>query len=91
MRKIVPDFDLHELEEEAKEIFSLTFVYYLCGDLSMLEKCCGESALGYFKVLLKKLETEKSEPKYKQLWTVENARFSTASMAGSLPIFIFDI
>jgi len=58
-----------------------------------LEKVCGEMALGYFKVLLKKREVEKSEPKYKYLWNVEKAFFKSASVPEEtkLPVFVFNI
>ena len=58
MRMIDPDFDLFELEKEAKVIFQNIYHLFLQGDLKQLEKCCGEMALGYFKVLLKKREAE---------------------------------
>lgn len=54
MRLIDPEFDLFELEKEAKVIFENIYNLYLRGELSTLEKVCGEMALGYFKVLLKK-------------------------------------
>lgn len=58
MREIDPEFDLFELEKEAKVIFETTFNLYLQGDLKSLQKVCGEMALGYFKVMLKKFEVE---------------------------------
>jgi len=58
MRKYDPSFDLWQLENEAKEIFLLAYNKYLEGDLDVLEKMCADSALGYFKVLIKKREVE---------------------------------
>jgi len=46
-------------------VFENTFCYFLCDEVKMLEKVCGEQALGYFKVLIKKRQTDKSEHKYK--------------------------
>ncbi|CAD8072647.1 unnamed protein product [Paramecium primaurelia] len=93
MRMIDPDFDLYELEKEAKVIFEQIYNLYLLGDLESLQKVCGEAALGYFKVLLKKQEAEKSEPKHKQLWNVDEIRFTRASIPDSvkLPVFVFTI
>ncbi|CAD8122867.1 unnamed protein product [Paramecium sonneborni] len=93
MRLIDPDFDLYELEKEAKVIFEQIYNLYLVGDLESLQKVCGEAALGYFKVLLKKQEAEKSEPKHKQLWNVDEIRFTRASIPDSvkLPVFVFTI
>lgn len=58
MRLIDPGFDLFTLEQDAKVIFENTYLTYLRGELSNLEKVCGEVALAYFKVLLKKREAE---------------------------------
>ena len=58
MRLIDPEFDLFQLELDAKIIFENIYSQYLRGELSELEKVCGEMALGYFKVLLKKREVE---------------------------------
>ncbi|CAD8123696.1 unnamed protein product [Paramecium sonneborni] len=93
MRMIDPNFDIYELEKEAKVIFEQIYNLYLVGDLESLQKVCGEAALGYFKVLLKKQEAEKSEPKHKQLWNVDEIRFTRASIPDSvkLPVFIFTI
>jgi import inner membrane translocase subunit TIM44 len=92
MRKIDPTFDLYELEDDAKGIFEAAYTTYLNGKLDLLEKMCGEMALGYFKVLLRKMEAEKCEPKYKYLWQIDPASFSTALIPEKkLPVFIFII
>jgi hypothetical protein len=58
MRLIDPAFDLFELEREAKVIFENIYMQYLRAELADLSKVCGEVALAYFKVLLKKREVE---------------------------------
>lgn len=90
MRNIDPTFDLYELEDDAKGIFEAAYTAYLQADLELLEKMCGEMALGYFKVLLRKMEAEKCEPKYKYLWQIDAATFSTALIPEKrLPVFVF--
>lgn len=54
MREIDPDFDTWKFEDESKAIFLDNYGKYLKGDLGYLEESCSESALGYFKVMLKK-------------------------------------
>lgn len=53
MRKIDPEFDVFDLEKESTAIFESSFNLYLEGDIDMIEKCCSEQALGYFKTLIK--------------------------------------
>ena len=65
MRLRDPNFDLFTLEYQSKVIFESIYLLYLQGELETLQKVCGERAIGYLKVLLKKREAEKSEPKYK--------------------------
>ncbi|CAD8128457.1 unnamed protein product [Paramecium sonneborni] len=100
--KFDPNFDLYELENEAKVILEQIYNLYLVGDLESLQKVCREAAIGYFKVFLKKLEAEvfqfdiliqKSEPNHKQLWNVDEIRFTRASIPDSvkLPALIFTI
>ena len=92
MRNIDPTFDLYELEEDAKGIFEAAYTTYLQGNKELLEKMCGEMALGYFKVLMRKMEAEKCEPKYKYLWQIDPAYFSTAMIPEKrLPVFLFTI
>lgn len=58
MREIHPGFSVHELEHDAKGIFELAYVYYLNDNLAKLSKFCGEQALAYFKVQIKKREAD---------------------------------
>jgi len=92
MRQIDPTFDVFELEEEAKGIFLTVYNAYLEGDLSLIEKICGEMALAYFKSLIKKREVDNVEPKYKQLWEIENAWLIGGQIPDKkLPTFTFTI
>jgi import inner membrane translocase subunit TIM44 len=54
MKEIDPEFNLWELEDDAKGIFIDAYHHYLEGNYSYLEHLCADSALGYFRVLLKK-------------------------------------
>ena len=58
MKEIDPTFNLWELEEDAKGIFLNAYNGYLQGDLEYLEELCADSALSYFRILLKKQEAE---------------------------------
>lgn len=73
MRRIDPEFDIYELERDAKVdinpfifisdlilkgIFRYVYNAFLHGDLTNIEKQCGDMALGYFRVLLKKRDVE---------------------------------
>ena len=58
MRKIKPGFDLWDLEEESRGIFEHAYTLYLKGDVEELELFCSETALAYFRALIKKREVE---------------------------------
>ena len=54
MKLFDPNFDIYEFEREAKVIFEETYKSFLLGELSVLEKICGETALAYFRVNLRR-------------------------------------
>ena len=54
MKLFDPNFDIYEFEREAKVIFEETYKSYLLGELNVLEKICGETALAYFRVNLRR-------------------------------------
>ena len=58
MKEIDPTFNLWVLEEDAMGIFLNAYNHFLKGDLTTLESLCSDTALGYFRVLLKKQEAE---------------------------------
>lgn len=58
MRKLRPDFDLWELEDDARGIFEHVYMQYLTGNVEELEKITTETALAYFRSLIKKREAE---------------------------------
>lgn len=65
MRDIQPGFNVHDFEDDAKGIFEMAYVAYLNDNLKLLEKFCGEQALAFFKVQIKKREADKCIPKYR--------------------------
>eukprot|EP00828_Plagiopyla_frontata_P047052 TRINITY_DN8594_c0_g1_i2.p1 TRINITY_DN8594_c0_g1~~TRINITY_DN8594_c0_g1_i2.p1 ORF type:complete len:192 (+),score=37.91 TRINITY_DN8594_c0_g1_i2:566-1141(+) len=92
MRKLQPDFDLWEFEEDAKGIFAGIYTIFLQNNFELLQKVCGEVSFQYFKVLQQKWEETKSEPKYKFLWDIEKAQFISANPdEQNNPIFTFSI
>eukprot|EP00331_Platyophrya_macrostoma_P034874 CAMPEP_0176443002 /NCGR_PEP_ID=MMETSP0127-20121128/22154_1 /TAXON_ID=938130 /ORGANISM="Platyophrya macrostoma, Strain WH" /LENGTH=438 /DNA_ID=CAMNT_0017828129 /DNA_START=53 /DNA_END=1369 /DNA_ORIENTATION=+ len=92
MKKIDPTFDIYELERDAAGIFNDIYNAFLEGDLEKIEKQCGDMALGYFKVLLKKREADKVEPKFKELWHVEPADLIGGQVPeNKYPVFTFTI
>ena len=58
MRKLKPGFDIWDLEEDARGIFEHAYTLFLNSDLKELELICSETALAYFKALIKKREVE---------------------------------
>lgn len=58
MRKRVPGFDVFELEMDARGVFCQIYDAFLEGNLDFIKSTCGESALVYFKTLLKKREVD---------------------------------
>jgi len=58
MRDIQPGFNVHDFEDDAKGIFEMAYVAYLNDNLKLLEKFCGEQALAFFKVQIKKREAD---------------------------------
>ena len=58
MREIQPGFSVHDMEDDAKGIFEMAYTSYLNDDLKTLEKFCGEQALAFFKVQIKKREAD---------------------------------
>lgn len=93
MKLFDPNFDIYEFEREAKVIFEETYKSYLLGELNVLEKICGETALAYFRVNLRRNKELKVEPKYKNLWNIEEVRFTKGFVADTskLPVFIFTV
>lgn len=92
MKEIDPSFNLWVLEEDAMGIFLNAYNHFLKGDLTTLESLCSDTALGYFRVLLKKQEAEKSEPKYKELWQIERAYLSQGQvLENGMPVFTFTV
>jgi import inner membrane translocase subunit TIM44 len=93
MRKIVPGFDVFELERDAKGVFCQAYDAFLEGNLEFIEKVCGESALVYFKTLLKKREVDNVCPKYNYLWDSEQADLIGGKIPAesNLPRFTFTI
>jgi len=93
MRKRVPGFNIYELERDAKGVFCQIYDAYLEGNLSFIEKTCGESALVYFRTLLKKREVDNVNPKYTYLWDAEVADLIGGKIPTerSQPCFTFTI
>jgi len=73
MRSRMPGFSIYELERDAKGVFCQIYDAFLEGNLSFIEKTCGESALVYFRTLLKKREVDGVFPKYTYLWDADVA------------------
>jgi len=92
MKQIDPDFDVWELEEEAKAIFLFAYNACLMSDLESLEKVCAESALAYFKNLINTRKTQGVTPKYEELWDIEDAMLLGGHIPDKkLPTFTFTI
>eukprot|EP00331_Platyophrya_macrostoma_P015913 CAMPEP_0176475096 /NCGR_PEP_ID=MMETSP0127-20121128/43409_1 /TAXON_ID=938130 /ORGANISM="Platyophrya macrostoma, Strain WH" /LENGTH=404 /DNA_ID=CAMNT_0017870639 /DNA_START=37 /DNA_END=1247 /DNA_ORIENTATION=+ len=86
MRKMDPTFDIYELERDARGIFNDIY------SAKRIEKQCGDMALGYFKVLLKKREADKVEPMFKELWETESAELVGGQIPeNKFPMFTFTI
>jgi len=92
MRKFVKNFDVFDLERDARGIFCDVFNAYLKGDLDYIEKTCEDAARAYFKTLLKKREVDGVYPKHQQLWESEPADFVGGRISErNLPCFTFTI
>jgi len=93
MRKRVPGFDVFELEMDARGVFCQIYDAFLEGNLDFIKSTCGESALVYFKTLLKKREVDNVYPKYTYLWDSERADIigGRISAERSQPCFTFTI
>ncbi len=48
-------------------IFQEIYNHFLAGNLEMIEKCCSDMALGYFKTLLKKREVDVRHKEFSDL------------------------
>eukprot|EP01017_Pseudomicrothorax_dubius_P019126 TRINITY_DN21051_c0_g1_i1.p1 TRINITY_DN21051_c0_g1~~TRINITY_DN21051_c0_g1_i1.p1 ORF type:complete len:131 (-),score=51.14 TRINITY_DN21051_c0_g1_i1:108-443(-) len=53
MKKIDPDFDIIDMEEEVTHIFEKVHNAYLSNDTETLSKLCSSDALGFHKALLR--------------------------------------
>jgi len=93
MRKRVPGFDVFELEMDARGVFCQIYDAFLEGNLDFIRSTCGESALVYFKTLLKKREVDNVHPQYTYLWDSEQADIigGRISAESSQPCFTFTI
>lgn len=72
MRKVDPDFDIFELEDDAKEIFKVTYEAFLKGDEEYLTKVSDGEARGYFLANLAKREEMQMRPKFDHIWNMDH-------------------
>lgn len=92
MRKFIPHFSVYELEKDARGVFCQIYDAFLEGNLEFIQKTCGESALVYFRTLLKKREVDSVCPKYNCLWESEPADLIGGKISeNNRPCFSFTI
>ena len=77
MRKVYPEFDLLELEDDAKEIFIRLYEAFLRRDLEYVEKVAQGEALGFFKATITRWEEMQVKPKLDHIWFMENVTLSS--------------
>ena len=71
-----PEFDLNELEVEAREIFKEFYTNFLAGNMDYLQKVSGGVALGICKAEVKRRQTEGWQYRYEDLLFCSDATFS---------------
>ena len=72
MRKVDPDFDMFELEDDAKEIFKRLYEAYLNRDGEYVSKVCDNEARGFFLASIRGWEEMEVKPKYEIIWSIDS-------------------
>src|SRR3990167_792449 len=91
MRKVYPEFDLFELEDDTREIFQRLYEAFLRRDLEYVEKVAEDQALGYFKASIIRWEEMQVRPKVDKIWFLDAVELQDASIVQSFPVFTFMI
>lgn len=91
MRKVYPEFDLFELEDDTKEIFQRLYEAYLRRELEYVEKVAEDQALGYFKASIIRWEEMQVKPKVDRIWFLDSVELHSAEIIQSFPVFQFMI
>lgn len=72
MRKVDPDFDIFELEDDAKEIFKSAYEAFLKGDEEYISKVSDGEARGFFLANLTRREEMQMKPKFDYIWHMDH-------------------
>lgn len=91
MKRRDPDFNYLDQEDDSRAIFQQIFTSFLYKELSVLEECCSDTALAFFKVHLNVWEFKEIEPKYPFLWHMDKCFFQNASIVDGDPNFTFSV
>lgn len=72
-----PDFDLHDLEAEATDIFGEFYCNFLSGNIEYLEKVSGGPALAICKTEIKRRQTEGWKYMYEEMLDCSKTVFNS--------------
>jgi hypothetical protein len=91
MRKVYPEFDIFELEDDTKEIFVDLYEAFLQRNDEYVQKVADGEARGFFLANMRRWEEMEVKPKFDKIWFFEGCHLEKADVVNSYPVFLFSV
>lgn len=75
MKEIYPSFDVYELEDDVKTIFTKVYEECLKRNEEYIESVTSGDARGFFQASIRTWEEMQVEPYYKRIWNIDHIDF----------------